>query len=74
MIIVLSKCTSLILSTDLHIFEIIQLYIRNLALVIKTMKSAPWCYGEKSIVFGLDCVYLFFIFFLLLLLDIIEAI
>lgn len=76
-IIVLSKCTSLILSTDLHIFEIIQLYIRNLALVIKTMKSAPWCYGEKSTVFGLDCVYfylfIFSFFFFLILLKLYEA-
>lgn len=45
-IIVLSKCTSLILSTDLHIFEIIQLYRRNLALAVKTMRSVLWCYGE----------------------------
>lgn len=68
-IIVLSKCTSLILSTDLHIFEIIQLYIRNLALAIKTMKSAPWCYGEKSTFFDLGRLGFFF----LILLKLYEA-
>lgn len=61
------KCTSLILSTNLHIFEIIQLYRRNLALVVKTMRSALWCYGEKSTFFlVLDSV--------IFLLDIAEAI
>lgn len=66
---VLSKCTSLILSTNLHIFEIIQLYRRNLALVVKTMRSALWCYGEKSTFFSFWTV----LFFFLILLKLYEA-
>lgn len=65
-IIVLSKCTSLILSRDLHIFEIIQLYIRNLALARLRQWDLP--HG----VIGRSPLFLIWTDFFLL--DIIEAI